>query len=287
LSSGEWIAAFLVELQAAGSTAPPSSDTSAAPNIIIQEVFYDGDVSNVESDEYAVIANTGTALANLQGWTLSAGTLDQVFTFPALELQSGQTCRVYTNEIHPDSCGLSFGSGSALWNNRGDCGYLYKPDGSHVNTYCYGDITNGQVYTSGAVTVVTPKAIRSANLRGGPGTSYAVVGGVSAGQALSIVSKSAAGDWYQLSNGQWIAAFLVDNAPTELTTVDVPTPAPVQVDAPTPTPIPQVVAPVAPTRDPRSGQRRGAICRDGTTSGATGRGACSHHGGVDHWLYYE
>ena len=31
--------------------------------------------------------------------------------------------------------------------------------------------------------------------------------------------------------------------------------------------------------------RIGAICRDGWESSATGRGACSHHGGVDHWLY--
>jgi len=31
--------------------------------------------------------------------------------------------------------------------------------------------------------------------------------------------------------------------------------------------------------------RIGAVCRDGTTSTATGRGACSHHGGVDYWLY--
>ena len=27
-----------------------------------------------------------------------------------------------------------------------------------------------------------------------------------------------------------------------------------------------------------------AICRDGTSSTATGRGACSHHGGVSQWL---
>ncbi len=31
--------------------------------------------------------------------------------------------------------------------------------------------------------------------------------------------------------------------------------------------------------------RIGAICRDGTRSYATGRGACSHHGGVAYWLY--
>lgn len=34
-----------------------------------------------------------------------------------------------------------------------------------------------------------------------------------------------------------------------------------------------------------SGRRIGAVCKDGTTTSATGKGACSHHGGVDHWLY--
>lgn len=31
--------------------------------------------------------------------------------------------------------------------------------------------------------------------------------------------------------------------------------------------------------------RIGAVCNDGTYSNATGRGACSHHGGVNHWVY--
>jgi hypothetical protein len=34
-----------------------------------------------------------------------------------------------------------------------------------------------------------------------------------------------------------------------------------------------------------SGARTGAICNDGSRSSATGRGACSHHGGVAEWLY--
>jgi hypothetical protein len=34
-----------------------------------------------------------------------------------------------------------------------------------------------------------------------------------------------------------------------------------------------------------TGIRVGCICNDGTRSYATGRGACSHHGGVNHWLY--
>ncbi|NQT84227.1 DUF3761 domain-containing protein [bacterium] len=35
------------------------------------------------------------------------------------------------------------------------------------------------------------------------------------------------------------------------------------------------------------GRRTGAICRDGSRSYATGRGACSWHGGVARWLYSE
>jgi hypothetical protein len=31
--------------------------------------------------------------------------------------------------------------------------------------------------------------------------------------------------------------------------------------------------------------RIGAICKDGTSSTATGSGACSHHGGVNCWQY--
>jgi hypothetical protein len=53
------------------------------------------------------------------------------------------------------------------------------------------------------------------------------------------------------------------------------------IPKPTVTPRPVVrAAPAAP-----SGGRIGAICRDGTRSSATGRGACSHHGGVAQWLY--
>lgn len=51
-----------------------------------------------------------------------------------------------------------------------------------------------------------------------------------------------------------------------------------------PTAIPTITpAPVQPPSQ-QPGQRYGAICRDGTQSGATGSGACSHHGGVAQWL---
>lgn len=39
-----------------------------------------------------------------------------------------------------------------------------------------------------------------------------------------------------------------------------------------------------PAVGPSAGFRQGAICHDGWISSATGRGACSHHGGVRNWF---
>jgi hypothetical protein len=66
-------------------------------------------------------------------------------------------------------------------------------------------------------------------------------------------------------------------APTFVNPAPPPAPPPAPAPEPAPTTEP---APAQPT-----GGRIGAVCRDGTRSSATGRGACSHHGGVDHWLY--
>ena len=81
---------------------------------------------------------------------------------------------------------------------------------------------------------------KGANLRGGPGTNYPVVGGVKAGDALSIVARNTKGDWYQLANGAWIAASLVANAPAGL-----PVAAVIPIPPPIPTAPPVVRAPQA------------------------------------------
>jgi len=60
-----------------------------------------------------------------------------VFTFPNFSIQPNQTCRVYTNESHPEWCGFSYGSGSAIWNNTGDTATLRNAQGVVVSAYSY------------------------------------------------------------------------------------------------------------------------------------------------------
>lgn len=69
--------------------------------------------------------------------------------------------------------------------------------------------------------VVEAIALDTANLRAGPGTEFERVGGVQAGDALRLVGRLADGSWYQLENGAWIAAFLVEAPAAELPVVAV------------------------------------------------------------------
>jgi len=165
LENGAWLAAFLVTDAPASADLPvvaaptppptatpmPAAPTATAPAVatvapsapsgsaavVIQYVNYDGAVSRVESDEYAVIANIGSAAINLGGWRLNAGDNGQDFRFPGVDLGPGQSVRVYTNQVHPESGGFSFRSGKAIWNNKGDCGYLFNQGGAVVSEWCY------------------------------------------------------------------------------------------------------------------------------------------------------
>uniref|UniRef100_A0A7C1JX98 SH3 domain-containing protein n=1 Tax=Caldilinea aerophila TaxID=133453 RepID=A0A7C1JX98_9CHLR len=61
-----------------------------------------------------------------------------------------------------------------------------------------------------------PRAKEYAILRRGPGTIYDRVGVAVPGAPLRVTAQNQAGDWYQLENGAWVAAFLLDRKPGEL-----------------------------------------------------------------------
>ena len=129
-------------------TLPPPSEVSPTatpaapagkPNVQITHIFYDGLVYRVESDEYVEITNLGNAPQDLAGWRLidiSEGYPS--FTFPHYILEPGAKIRVYTNEIHPEWDGFSFGFGKAAWNNKEpDVAALYDTNGNEVSRRSY------------------------------------------------------------------------------------------------------------------------------------------------------
>lgn len=92
-----------------------------------------------EADEYVEIENVGETSQSLTGWVLrdiSEGY--PLFTFPDFELKPGQRIRVYTNEVHPEWGGFSFGYGSTVWNNtQPDAAALFDAIGREVSRKSY------------------------------------------------------------------------------------------------------------------------------------------------------
>ena len=130
---------FLVFLPLAARTAgsvPTETPPGTTGNVVITDLFYDGVEGRQEPDEYVEIRNDDDRAIQLSGWTLR-DEANHVFTFPSHVMQPGERCRVYTNEYHPEWCGFSYGSGSAIWNNGGDCAYLRGSSGGLIDTYCY------------------------------------------------------------------------------------------------------------------------------------------------------
>jgi hypothetical protein len=121
------------------STYTPTPSATPLPgatgNIDIIHIFYDG-TGQSEPDEYVEIRNADIVSIQMQGWTLRDNA-NHVFIFPNFVMASGQVCRVYTNQNHAMWCGFNYGSGSAIWNNSGDCAFLRNGSGTLVDQFCY------------------------------------------------------------------------------------------------------------------------------------------------------
>lgn len=98
----------------------------------IAYVNYDGQIPQVESDEYIQITNAGTQAVSLLGYSLSGSNGDETFIFPAIELLPGENVFVYTNQGE-----YNFGSDKALWNNSGETVYLWNSSGEMIDEYSY------------------------------------------------------------------------------------------------------------------------------------------------------
>lgn len=129
-------------LQTPVPTATPLPTATAAPvdtgDVRITAIFFDGEVFQFESDEYVEIKNFDTKPINLNGWRLHDEDEIHKFTFPAYTIQPGEICRIYTNEDHPDWCGLNWGNNKAIWHNdNGDEVTLIDSQGQIIDTCPY------------------------------------------------------------------------------------------------------------------------------------------------------
>ncbi|MEA5580150.1 lamin tail domain-containing protein [Nodularia harveyana UHCC-0300] len=114
--------------------------TTATQGVTISKLVHKGQVKRTQSDEYIEISNTDKTPSDISGWKItSAGSSKQVFTFPeGTILEGGKSFCVYTNEVHPETGGFSFGSKSAIWNDAGDEAKLFDAAGNNVSTLAYG-----------------------------------------------------------------------------------------------------------------------------------------------------
>lgn len=104
----------------------------------ITALFFDGEGRN-EPDEYVAFENVTGEAVELFGWQLVSVQGNQRHRFGlGNEIGPRATCRVYTNEDHPEHCGFNWASGVAIWNNGGDKAELRDPSGALVDWYCYG-----------------------------------------------------------------------------------------------------------------------------------------------------
>ena len=103
------------------------------------------------------------------------------------------------------------------------------------------------------IPVVNTAVNAVANLRAGPGTTFEIVSEATPGQPVQIAAVSEEGAWYLLATGAWIAAFLVDEQPANIPTVNDQILAAIQGTLPEPTPmlqatpVPAAAQAVAPT----------------------------------------
>lgn len=117
------------------SPTPPSDDGG----VVISCIFFDGVTSRQEPDEYVEIVNTGEIERDLDGWRLvDVSDEGPTFTFPSIVIPASGRVRVYTNEVHEDWGGLSFGRGTAIWSNGDpDTAGLFDAAGTLVSSKTY------------------------------------------------------------------------------------------------------------------------------------------------------
>eukprot|EP00574_Skeletonema_japonicum_P006790 CAMPEP_0201717044 /NCGR_PEP_ID=MMETSP0593-20130828/2883_1 /ASSEMBLY_ACC=CAM_ASM_000672 /TAXON_ID=267983 /ORGANISM="Skeletonema japonicum, Strain CCMP2506" /LENGTH=221 /DNA_ID=CAMNT_0048207007 /DNA_START=12 /DNA_END=677 /DNA_ORIENTATION=- len=128
---------------ATASSSSPVSKSKSTPQggITISSINYDGQVPKTESDEYVTITNnskTPMDISKYYVYVATTGNQGPTFTFPkSTTIKAGESVKIYTNEIHKESGGYSFGSGKAIWSNKGGLAVLKDGAGKKIGEFKY------------------------------------------------------------------------------------------------------------------------------------------------------
>jgi len=94
----------------------------------------------VEPDEYVVIKNLSTCYQDMTGWTLkNISKPSPTFKFPPVIIEPGGVARIYTDEYHEETGGLTFyyGQGDLWSNDNPDIAVLSDALGNEVSRKSY------------------------------------------------------------------------------------------------------------------------------------------------------
>lgn len=125
-----------------GETTAPPIDTATTTVVTspvgvgIAHIEYDPPGRDIDG-EYVLIRNSGAAVANLAGWTLTDGGGHHSYVFPPVAIAPGAELRLWTRAGADDAANLYWGSRGAIWNNDGDSATLRDAAGNLVGRYSY------------------------------------------------------------------------------------------------------------------------------------------------------
>lgn len=118
-------------------TPTESAESSQTGGITVVDIVRSTAGGGTAPAEYVEIRNDSPEPVQMQFWRL-LDTKYNIYSFPQFEMQPGQTCRVYTNEDHPESCGFNWGiTDKIIWGTESDCASLSDAMGAIVAQKCY------------------------------------------------------------------------------------------------------------------------------------------------------
>lgn len=125
----------------AGLWAAEACGPAAEAFLTIVQIEYDapGNDNDNLNEEWVEVRNNGSSVAVLSGWVLKDETASHRYYFPTgFALAPGESVTIHSG------CGQDFdtslywcNTGSAIWNNDGDTGFLLDPSGNVHDTFEY------------------------------------------------------------------------------------------------------------------------------------------------------